>query len=156
MRLASAKTEARLPPRVPSRVPLMARNGGHEGRTRSRGASRVSRESRLKQHWCSEIETGRRGEPRRTREACAHEPPRVLSPSRNVILPLALRMSPSSSLASSRRCPLSVPIGRSYVHTYACRPFIRSFVRIRMFGYTACDVLVLFLRDLYGRQTVGQ
>lgn len=52
-----------------------------------------SPESRLKQRWCSETETGRRGEPRRTREACAHEPPRVLSPSRNVILPLAPRVS---------------------------------------------------------------
>lgn len=34
------------------------RGGGHEGGTRSRGASRGSPECRLKQRWCSETETG--------------------------------------------------------------------------------------------------
>lgn len=106
-----------------------------------------SPESRLKQRRCSETETGRRGEPRRTREACAHEPPRVLSPSRNVILPLARRVSPSSSLASSRRCPLSVPIGTcAFVHIRSFHSFARTYVRL----YAAHDVL--FPRDLqHGR-----
>lgn len=45
-RLTSARTETRFP----SGGPFMARDGdGHEGRTRSRGASRGSPECRLKQ-----------------------------------------------------------------------------------------------------------
>lgn len=79
-RLVSARTETRLPPGGP----FMARDGcdGHEDRTRSRGASRgssrVSTEATLVLR--DRDRSSRWGEPRRTREACAHESrPGVLS-----------------------------------------------------------------------------
>jgi len=119
-RLASARAEARLPPRVPLMIPDGSGSGdGHEGRTRSRGASRVSRECRLKQRWCSGTETGlslsRRGERER------RVPTRA---AREFFLSITKRNSPAHSPSSvliarfhHAGVPSLFPDDRVYAHS---------------------------------------
>lgn len=101
------------------------RRRSREGRSRSRGTSRVSRVTTEATPVLRDGETGRRAAPGRTREACAHEPPGVLSPSRNVILPLAPSLLRPRFLAQ-----VSPPCPPPFGHSQRPRPLPSRFIRI--------------------------
>jgi len=115
----------------------MARDNcdGHEGRTRSRGASRGSPECRLKQRWCSETGTGPLVEENRG-ERERRVPTRA---AREFFLSITKRNSPARSPRSS---VLVTRFRRADVSSLSPYwPTMRS----------ASVTSTSFLRDLYSR-----